>query len=107
MSIQLRSPAGLRQRRGQRRSPVQGEGCIPFPGGPRPHRGSPGESRAGMLMLMVTGAGGTFWVGGAGDCLDGCRSGEEGEVLALLEGGEGARLPKPDGLDAELLNYEY
>lgn len=42
-----------------------------------------------------------------GGCLGGCWSGEGGTFLALAEGGEGAWLPKPDGLDAELLNYEY
>lgn len=56
---------------------------------------------------MLTGAGGTVLVGsrrglpGRGQ-EQGC-----GSVLALAEGGEGAWLPKPDGLDAELLNYEY
>lgn len=56
---------------------------------------------------MVTGAGGTFSVrscwGQPGQGQE--RGGRSG--LALAEGGEGAWLPKPDGLDAELLNYEY
>lgn len=80
--------------------PGAGAGAAPRPQGhgtpPRPpwwHRGD-ASARAG----------GTVWVGnrqGAAQERRGCGD------LALAEGGEGAWLPKPDGLDAELLNYEY
>lgn len=52
---------------------------------------------------MPTGAGGAVLAGLPGWVLEWGG----GSILALAEGGEGAWLPKPDGLDAELLNYEY
>lgn len=89
--------------------PGAGEGAAPSPRGtgtrPRwPRRDQGGGTPAGMLP------------GDRGRVLFGSRRGPSGRtqeergggsVLALAEGGEGAWLPKPDGLDAELLNYEY
>ena len=56
---------------------------------------------------MLTGAGGTVLVGSRWGLPGRVQERAGGSVLALAEGGEGAWLPKPDGLDAELLNYEY
>lgn len=104
MSIQLRSPAGLRQRWGQRLSPAQGKGLLILPKGSRPTTAS-SAGPGGRWCLQEPVA--QFGLGSIGGCLGGCRSKEVGSVLALAKGGEGAWLPKPDGLDAELLNYEY
>lgn len=58
-------------------------------------------------MPMLTGASGTVLVGSHWGLPGRAQERGCGSVLALAEGGEGAWLPKPDGLDAELLNYEY
>lgn len=58
-------------------------------------------------MPMPTGSGGTVLVGSRWGLRGRVQERGGGSVLALAEGGEGAWLPKPDGLDAELLNYEY
>lgn len=56
---------------------------------------------------VPTGAGGTVLVGSRWGLPGWVQEWGGGNILALAEGGEGAWLPKPDGLDAELLNYEY
>jgi len=61
----------------------------------------------GTLMPALTGAGGTVLVGSCQGLPGRAPERGDGSILALAEGGEGSWLPKPDGLDAELLNYEY
>lgn len=61
----------------------------------------------GGTLMMPTGAGGTVLVGSRRGLCGWVQKRGDGSILALAEGGEGAWLPKPDGLDAELLNYEY
>lgn len=86
--------------------PGTGEGLLLLPGGPGSCHGSLGDT-GGTPAPMPTAAGGTGLVGSRWGQAGWVLEWGGGNILALAEGGEGARLPKPDGLDAELLNYEY
>lgn len=86
--------------------PGTGEGLLPLPGGPGSCHGILGDT-GGTPAPMPTGGGGTVLVGSRWGLPGWVLEWGGGSILALAEGGEGAWLPKPDGLDAELLNYEY